>query len=612
MRIAARFLLLCSLFLLVLIFTPKISAQTDQDRDLSKPNQNWQCLSTKKVSGHTVELSSDTPNQFPPAGSKVYIVECVSTKQGAKCTTGECDADTDLVGNCNDLTFLQTNYQYQRVKFDGRQPAISNFEGKVGPFSWESQTLPETGHTFFGVGVTQPIILGEGNWPTLQLGTFYFPNSSESCTESMMRWDPYGRIFDSGSLEPIPGVSVTLFSKINNAFSPVNLPGLTNPQQTQSHGVFNFVVPDGTYSLSPQISTHTFPNSPDKLNPNYNRAYFDIYRGGEIVQQGFIQHRDIPMDPNGAPVILPAKILDYNILLDKLNSKLIISGSVSHPLSKIRVFSGDQFLKQITSTKFGVFTITLDNARIDHSLPIRLDVIKTDLNNPQASLQNMLAKFFSPVFAQNEESSVSILPIMNNIDGYAFDSEGNTVPNATVTIFLQNSTQPFYSLKADSIGYFSIPSQFLPPLPYFIQVKSPIGKITNLQSTEFALFNAKYAQAASVNYGNYNPQPPGTYSEANNLLASAEESADRTVIGPDGKTVTVDSETGEIIQSSEESQIVTVEEETFSEPEQEIISQEKPRILAKKSNSLAAVLIITFLSLGIAVWLYLKIKNKTS
>ena len=77
MRTAARFLLLCSLFLLVLIFTPKISAQTDQDRDLSKPNQNWQCLSTKKVSGHTVELSSDTPNQFPPAGSKVYIVECV-------------------------------------------------------------------------------------------------------------------------------------------------------------------------------------------------------------------------------------------------------------------------------------------------------------------------------------------------------------------------------------------------------------------------------------------------------------------------------------------------------------------------------------------------------
>src|SRR3989344_5908309 len=148
MKNSARLVIVLSILLLFLTVPSELSAQksprpTDSpvsNTDLAKPNQNWQCLDAKKVpGGHTVELSVKTANMFPPPGSDVYVVECISTPAGAKCTTGECNADTTLVGNCNDLTYLQTKYQYKRLSFNSNQPAQSNFEGKVGPFIWKSE-----------------------------------------------------------------------------------------------------------------------------------------------------------------------------------------------------------------------------------------------------------------------------------------------------------------------------------------------------------------------------------------------------------------------------------------------------------------------------------------
>lgn len=611
MKSAARFLVLAAVLYFAFILPSKISAQPAEDYDLSKPNQNWQCLEAKRTGGHSVELSTKTANQFPPPGSSVYIVECVSTAQGSKCTTGQCDADTQLVGNCNDLTFLQNNYRYSRVRFSGSQPATSSIDGKVGPFEWESATLPDTGHTFFGVGVNQ-ILSTEGQWPTLQLGTFYFPNSSESCAESSMRWDPYGRIFDSVSLEPIPATSVVLLSKINGITSQVSLPGLENPQSTDADGIFNFVVPDGTYILNPVKSTHSYPNVESKLNPNYSRAYYDIYRGEDIIQQGFIQHRDIPMDPVSTPFTSPVKILDYSVTLDKLNSRLLIAGSASHPLSKISVYSGTAFIKQVTSNKFGIFRINLDNSTLDQSQLLRLEADKTDLANPQASLNNkFLAYVFRPVFAQNRQDSISFSPIMNNLEGYAFDDSGNTVPHATIGIYLTSSDKSFYETKSDSIGFFSIPSQYLPPLSYYLRITTPDGNTFTQDTVNFASNNARYAAAASANYGVYRPQTPGTVRYAgviNESEALPDGSITKTVIGPEGKVITVTEPEGLIGRETEAGQISTFEEESVTgSPDEE----ENTTLKTSNNNKLMTVfLILIFGSLIIAFYIYQKNKPK--
>lgn len=597
----ARLLVLSLSLISAFLIPVKLQAA---EPDLSKPNQNWQCLEAERIGGHNVRLSSKTQNQFPPPGSDVYIVECLSTKQGTKCTTGECKSDEALVGNCNDLTFLKQQYSYSRSKFTGTQPMLSDFEGKIAPIEWQSDLRKAVDHSFFGVGVSAPTTVGEGQWPTLQLGTFYFPNSSESCTAASFRWDPYGRVFDSVSLEPIPGVNVTLLQSLNNVTSPVNLIGLTNPQITEGDGVFNFVVPDGTYFLKPAIASHTFPFSPGKINPAWDRIYSDLYRGEKIIQQGFIQHRDIPLDPLGAPLMTPIKIIDYKIILDKLNSKLIISGSVSHPLSIVKIFSGNVFVKQVTASKFGDFRISIDSASINQALPIRLEAIRNNFAAPP------LVQLIRSAYAQEESDSIEIAPIMNNLEGYAFNSSGSNIPLAEVTVMLKASSKPFYTVKADKLGYFNVPSQFLPPLPYYLKIKSPTGEVSNLETMDFAKFNNYFARAASVNYGTYRPQSPDSdTSSAYKTEVDENGKESRTVIGPDGKVAKVDSE-GNIVELSEENQIQTEE----NQPEQYIPSdnlntQEQPNLPIPKKKSNIFVLLFVLAFIIIAIIFYLAKKN---
>lgn len=498
-----RALFICFLFIICiyLFLSPKTITQAS---DAGSSNQNWQCLDTKQVGAHSVELLSKTSNQFPLPGSPIYIVECISTDSGNKCTTGQSSSDQELFGNNNDFNFLtnSSKYLYKRVRFSGTTPMFSDYNGNLPsdpPIIWESQTKTTTGHTFFGVGILPEIIQANQN-PSLQMGTFYFPNSSESC--SSIRWDPYGRIFDSKSLEPISNAIVTLYSKTGTVSTPVNIPGVTNPQNTLEDGMFSFIVPDGTYILTPNVSGHGYPNNILNLNPGYSKAYSDIYRGEDIIQAGSIQHRDIPVDPSGIPFTSPIKIMDYSIVLNKVYAKYIITGALSHPLSTVKVENSGKLLTTVTANKFGRFDISLDTSNIDTADEINLNAEKVNL------AATFGLDFFVPkAVAQTIGATVAIEPILNNLEGFAYNGTGNILPNASVNIFLTSSSKSFYHVQADGNGYFFVPSQLLPPLPFIIQITSTNGIITILTPTQFASLNKKYSSERNINYLAYNPQP---------------------------------------------------------------------------------------------------------
>lgn len=508
MKKTVRFFLFISLFSLV--FIPKIFAQGALEGSLN--NQSWQCLETEKlvqnIQDGTVRITTKNINQFNPPGTNVYIVECLSTDTGDRCTTAEEEADRLLFGNIDSLTYLKTE-NYGRDKFtdaDGQplaQPVQSDMDGKIGPLIWKSGLGPLVGHTFFGVAFIPETVL-PGGAPALKLSTFSFQNASEDCKS--LRWDPYGRVFDSQSLEPISNVTVTLYSKANPTAPAIFfvLPGIVNSQEVNESGRFNFVIPDGRYILTSAIASHTFPNIESNLHANYYQAYWDIYRKEDIIQAGQMQHRDIPMDPVGIPYRSDVKILDYSAILDKLNSKTLISGSVSHPLSKVRILNGTTLLEEITASNFGYFDISLDTLSIDPVKGLAVEVIKTDLTQsfPQSRLIDYL---FTPVYAQKTRTSVKIDPILNNIRGYAYNEAGQPVPFATVSLFLTHSQKAFYQTRADEKGYINIPSQYISPLPYTIQIKSPNGAVNNLTTTLFAALNKIFATENNVNYGTYKP-----------------------------------------------------------------------------------------------------------
>ncbi len=504
------------------------------------PNLNWQCLESKKTGSHTAVLTAKKTNQFPPPGTDVYIVECIATDAGDKCTTGVANTDQFLFRNTNDLTYLKSQYKYELQNVSPAMPVKSTTDGKIPTVSWTSEVHPTTGHRFFGVSIIPELMANQQYSPGLKLTTFYFTNASEEC--GSLRWDPYGRVFDSKSLEPINNVVVTLYEKTGDILKVVALPGVINPQYTLQDGFFNFVVPDGTYVLKPQISSHTFPNTPSFLNPNYTKAYSDIYRGEDIVQAGTIQHRDIPIDPVGAPYQAPVKIMDYSIVLNKVYAKYEISGEVSHPLSTIKAYNGTKYITQVTASKFGRFDITIPSESVNPSDDIRLEAIKTDLTyaglppTHQEFLPTLFTKLM-PVVQAAIGNSISMQPIPNQLEGYAYDSAGQPVGKATVTIYLVSSKRPFTQVTADSGGYFKIPSQYLPPLPYVIEIRSPNGTTNVMTTSQFAKANEKFINERKVNYGKYNPIPetpttPGVGTVIPNYLTPEAGSTVSAIVSP--------------------------------------------------------------------------------
>lgn len=480
------------------------------------PNQSAICLGAK-FSNDGVLLTSEK-YQFNPSGIDVYIVECISVPGGSQvCTSGETEVDEYLFGKNNGIAEKLNKIGY--LKTDPKppfQPTKSDTEGKVGPIYWRSRTRPSVSHLFLGITILPDEISTPGN-RSLQLGTWFPANANTACAS--LRWDPYGRVFDSLSLEPIADIEVWLQTKDGPEASPtpVNLPMVINPQKTGPDGIFQFPVPDGTYYLEPILTNHFFPlpNNLEGLHPNYSLAYFDIYTGDKIVQKGKMEHRDIAVAPKGTPYRAEATIIDSLVVLNKLVAQYRISGGVSHPLSQVEVYNGKTKLSEVKTSKFGKFEITLDSMTIDPSQELTLKVIKTDLTALEETKSNKtsfwkkvkmaLVRLLRPANAQTEVVKVPV--ILNYLEGYAYGSSGKPEPKATVGIYLTFSQNPFYLTTADEKGYFKIASQHLPSLPYNLKVTSAAGISTTLSPTQFSLLNKKYLAENQVNYGDFKPDP---------------------------------------------------------------------------------------------------------
>ncbi|MBI3366473.1 carboxypeptidase regulatory-like domain-containing protein, partial [Candidatus Roizmanbacteria bacterium] len=164
--------------------------------------------------------------------------------------------------------------------------------------------------------------------------------------------DPYGRVFDAVSLEPIPNAKVTLFSqRPDQSFSYISpketANAIINPWTTKEDGKFVFMVPPGVYRLEAQVPNYTFPFSSKELNPQYSKAYYELYYGSGFTDQNIIEtkieHRDIPVMPNGEPYRAQVKLVGYMSELNKEKMIYEISGRTSHPLTVVEILGKNLF-----------------------------------------------------------------------------------------------------------------------------------------------------------------------------------------------------------------------------------------------------------------------------
>ncbi len=477
------------------------------------------CLHAEKVEGqgHTAELTVRDDAKLLP-NSDTFIVECINDY--TICTTGNSNLDTKIFGK-DSLSELNQIYSYQ---FQGmtppQNPTKSNSEGKINPIRWKSFTPKEQNRKWLALNYFQPTSsLGTGEEQTHQLGTFSFEETANNTDCVTLRWDPYGRIFDAVTLEPIKNANVYLYKKEADGsfrlFTNV-IGGIINPQKTLEDGVFSFVVPDATYKLVVSLNNYEFPVTEiSDIHPNYEKIYSNIYptkTGVEIIQKGAIVHRDIPVKPLSISQNNNVKLISHFEDLDKTNSILYVKGLVSHPFAKIIVYSlknnNNQPIRhnkilETNANKSGDFNFKVDLKKFEAG-EFYGELVINKINLTESNLLNLLLNKLSSwlkikVNAQTISTSYRFSPILNYIEGYAYDNKGKIISNAKVNVVLNFSNKPYYSTQTDDKGYFKISSANLPSMPYKLVFTSSTGIKYEQNTSDFILKNNNFIKANNIN-----------------------------------------------------------------------------------------------------------------
>ncbi len=514
----------------------------------------------------------------------VYIVECLDTTDDRVCTTGTVQGDNVIYQSDANLKKTQTVYRYQYrglFRLDGKpvkNPVQTNQNGDIPTVYWESTIQGDVVRKFYGVNLikgnidvsklpglekihtgniggqqqaafevkvptpvpTKKIVIGTASpSPAPQKDCEKNPDFCEKSNYLFSLKDPYGRVFDAVSLEPIPDAKITLLTQRNNGdfsfMSPKETTNaIINPWTTQEDGKFLFLAPSGTYQFEVILPNYSFPFTPNSLNPNYKKAYYELYYGKgftdqNIVEINTVEHRDIPVIPKGEPYRAPVKLLGYMSELNKKTEQYEVTGRVSHPLTIIEVLGKKidtneltRTLTKVTADKWGFFSATIRTSILKQNEMVGMaKMTKVDLTqaavasvSQKKSLSSFLVsllKFlpYSSSFAEKEKPKIPeftlarINPLLNYLEGYAYDTNSKLIPHAKVGIYLTGSKKPYYVGKADEKGYFTITSQHLPQMNYFIMYTTPEGKNYSITQSKFLMQNVKTIAAKNINVNKY-------------------------------------------------------------------------------------------------------------
>ncbi len=392
--------------------------------------------------------------------------------------------------------------------------------------SVHSATADETVHTFYGVQQISAEVIG-AEQTALKLSTFFPPVGGLSSCVSV-EWDPYGIVFDTVSLEPIPSALVSLYK---NSVSSGNLvpagPGVpTNPDVVKADGMFNFIVPDGDYFLLPSLATHTYPAPPSEITrlQTSQTIYKDLYTGAVIQQRGSIQHRDIPMvpkDPNNPAVNPPVIEVDITSYCVGTACYQLAYGRCSHPRCIVKAYNGGIAIpgaeEEVGDNRS--FEIEIANSLIDQTKPLEFRGEKQPLNAPAATptsiptptpvaylkqlFQQLLSWVSGNAYAQQTTTSntVRLNPIPSYLEGYAYDKSLKTVPNAKVIVRIPQMNNRIAAITfADENGYVTLPRTSTPPTTFNLLITDRNNKqINSLNTAAFITLNKPYYAEKKVN-----------------------------------------------------------------------------------------------------------------
>lgn len=460
-------------------------------------------------------------NEELPANTDFYIVGCINSGTGIHCTTGVEQLDemlNSLPGG--DTMIPDPSYQFKSLTNPVKTDENGNLSVIVRSFSPQV-----TSHIFNAYYIVDQdllpttIAIQPSGAPeqSLHLQSFeqVTPQASSVGTRIPRRrqrprgqrfvdWDPKGRTFDIKSLEPITEVEVSLLNNFKDLFV---YKSIINPQIVQANGEFNFWVPNGIYYLqfAKLPETHSWPIAMDQVHPNYSLAYFCdpevkdnenmpvplYYDQFSIIEFNKLVHCDVPLDPGtNPPIKTPVRTIDYGLVKNSLDGSFTFSGKVSHPFTKVQLMaqSTERIVQEIEADKLGFWRTTL----LPGSYPLTTEGIPDKIMIRYIKKDLTATQIYEPV------GGLTLDPILNYIEGYAYDSNGQILSNARVGIKQKGSDKIIYLTVADDQGYFKIGSQYLPSLPYDLVFSLDKTNVI-VTSSQFLTSNQSYFQTKDLN-----------------------------------------------------------------------------------------------------------------
>src|SRR3989304_7768583 len=206
--------------------------------------------------------------------------------------------------------------------------------------------------------------------------------------------------------------------------------------------------------------------------------------------------RNIALTPLGAPYVA-SEVTSMFYDFSKNNLVYTFNGKVSHPLTLVSVEQDGQQLGSQKANSSGFYNISIPVSVISANLPIEIVFTKANLT---ATFANFLKRFFKIEVNAATSSKIVIDPVLSHIEGYAYDSSKQIIPNALVKLRIKKTGGVYFETKADEKGYFVIDSSNIPMMEYEIEFADPRTNIKLTYHTyEFAKSNSDYLKENKIN-----------------------------------------------------------------------------------------------------------------
>jgi hypothetical protein len=492
-------------------------------------NNNTDCTIP---SGHRVRLSVDRrdPKNFLTPNQETYLVECLGYEREGSlryiCTTGDPNIDATINFKiCNDQGQCRTNFdvvtsekcyslqkdsQYGIFMIDknsgnairigsNKYTSVNSTSLKIEPGgqtvdTWEWQSFVAdpredcrigshgSEHKFYFYqlfNVPPETDVGQGGQQ--QATSFDWISGDKDCAS--INWDPFGRVFDALTLEPVPMAAVFLEKKKDDLYIDAGIEelGIMNPYITDGRGFYSFLVKPGTYRLrinNAERLGYQISTSLSDIHPNYTQVYYHLggktyiypaQTGSEIIEEaGKIEKRDIPLSPrDGVGRRYPLRIIGAFNYVEKDTGAMVVEGSLSHPFTYVYVYG-------VTSDgqKKLVYKGQADNfGRFNFRFPQREGGTRYSYfenEYQKADLTSLNNGQFAPM---TDKKTIVIEPIPVYLEGIAYGTNKQPLANKTINILRDGVGRPYATVKTNNEGYFRVASDQLPIHPYKISYR---------------------------------------------------------------------------------------------------------------------------------------------